>query len=317
MAVQNPPVFIQGGSHPAEDVRRMFAAITKDDEGVVSSSDMAVSEKGTPDMSIDVSAGRAWIKGTESTFQGTYFVESRSTENLAVAAADASNPRIDLVVAKVEDSVESGATDAWSLAVVTGAPGATPSAPAQPASSLLLASVLVPALASTITDSDITTSTPSLSAGTVTISGDATGAAGFDYGTGDVNVSVAVVDDSHSHTASTISALDASDTTTGTFGAARIPSLPASQISTGTLDDARIPSLDASKVTTGEFGTDRIPDLSGSTITSGTVADARIASTIARDSDVYGDSGGATGKKITASTSAPSGGSNGDIWLKY
>lgn len=51
---------------------------------------------------------------------------------------------------------------------------------------------------------------------TITLSGDATGS-------GATAITVAVVDDSHSHTGATISALDASDTTTGTFNIARIP----------------------------------------------------------------------------------------------
>lgn len=50
----------------------------------------------------------------------------------------------------------------------------------------------------------------------ITLSGDATGS-------GTTSITVAVVDDSHSHTISTISALDAGDTTTGTFDIARIP----------------------------------------------------------------------------------------------
>lgn len=51
---------------------------------------------------------------------------------------------------------------------------------------------------------------------TITLSGDATGS-------GTTAITVTVVDDSHSHTSSTISALDAGDTTTGTFNIARIP----------------------------------------------------------------------------------------------
>ena len=156
MAVTNPPVFLQAGSHPAEDVRRLFSALVKDGEGTVLAADLAVVEQGTPDMTVDVAAGRAFIKGTESTFQGTYFVESRAIENLTITASDASNPRIDLVVAKIEDSAESGATDAWSLAVVAGTPAASPAAPTQPANSILLATVAVAALASTIVDANIT-----------------------------------------------------------------------------------------------------------------------------------------------------------------
>jgi len=67
----------------------------------------------------------------------------------------------------------------------------------------------------------------------------------------------------HSHTAGEISALDASDTTTGTFGDARIPNLNASKITAGTFAAARIPSLDASKITTGLLGASRIPTHTG------------------------------------------------------
>lgn len=51
---------------------------------------------------------------------------------------------------------------------------------------------------------------------TITLSGDASGS-------GTTAITVTVADDSHSHTGSTISGLDAGDTTTGTFDIARIP----------------------------------------------------------------------------------------------
>lgn len=51
---------------------------------------------------------------------------------------------------------------------------------------------------------------------TITLSGDATGS-------GTTSITVTVADDSHSHTGTTISGLDAGDTTTGTFNIARIP----------------------------------------------------------------------------------------------
>ncbi len=57
----------------------------------------------------------------------------------------------------------------------------------------------------------------------------------------------------HTHTGSTISALDAGDTTTGAFADARIPSLNASKITAGTFAFARIP---ASSQAEAEAGTD-------------------------------------------------------------
>ena len=161
MTERNPSIFIQGGSHPAEDVRRMFSALlggaTTGANGVCESGDLAVSEKsGTPDMSVDVAEGACWIAGDEATYQGSYFCENRGVTNLSISAADATNARKDLIVAKVEDSAYSGATDAWSLAVVTGTPAASPSEPAVPSNAIVLALVDVATLASSIVDANIT-----------------------------------------------------------------------------------------------------------------------------------------------------------------
>lgn len=155
MTVQNPAIFLQAGSHPAEDVRRFLGSLPM--PGVVTLGDLAVTEKsGTPNMSVDVAGGRAFIAGTEATYQGTYMVENRGAANLAVAAADPTNARKDLVVARVKDAAYSGATNAWELAVVTGTPAPSPSEPAVPANSLVLALVTVAAGTTSITNANIT-----------------------------------------------------------------------------------------------------------------------------------------------------------------
>lgn len=172
----------------------------------------------------------------------------------------------------------------------------------------------------------------------------------------------------HTHTGSTISALDAGDTTTGTFADARIPSLDASKTTTGAFADARIPNLNASKTTAGAFADARIPNLNASKITAGTLVVGRggtgtttstgTGSTVrsasptftgtvqvvamyatsginighASDSTVtrasaaklevegrpifaHNDAALASGR-VHVSTSAPSGGTDGDIWLE-
>ncbi len=156
MTEQNPAIFIQAGSHPAEDVRRYIETVTADTEGIVDSAHLLVDENGTPNMSVDVAAGRCFVLGTEATFQGTYFCENRASVNKAIAASDPTNPRIDLVVAKIQDANYSGATNAWSIAVVTGTPNASPSAPSMPNNSLLLATIAVAATVTTIVDANIT-----------------------------------------------------------------------------------------------------------------------------------------------------------------
>lgn len=156
MTVQNPALFLDGESHPAEDVRRWVHALAGGATGVVNAGDLLVSQNGTPNMSVNVAQGRAYIAGSESSFQGVYFVENRGTVNLSITAADATNPRIDLVVLKVEDSTYSGATDAASLAVVTGTAAASPAEPSAPANSVVLARVDVAALETTILTADLT-----------------------------------------------------------------------------------------------------------------------------------------------------------------
>lgn len=156
MTVQNPPIFVQEGSHPAEDTRRALEALAAGTSGYSSATALAVTERASlTNMSVDVAGGGVWVPGTEGTFQGSYFCDNRGTTNLAIAAADPTNPRIDLVVAQVEDSEYSGSVDQWSLTVITGTPALSPTIPSAPANSVALATVAVAGLATTITNADI------------------------------------------------------------------------------------------------------------------------------------------------------------------
>mgnify|MGYP003672225774 CR=1 FL=1 len=157
MTVKNPAVFLQAGSHPAEDVRRAFDVfLGVGSEGYVETGDLLVAESGTPDMGVQIAGGRALIQGTESTYSGVYMVENRGVETAVITAADVSNPRIDIVCATVEDSAYSGATDAWSISVTAGTPAGSPSAPSLPSNSLLLCTVAVAAGATSILDANLT-----------------------------------------------------------------------------------------------------------------------------------------------------------------
>lgn len=156
MTAQNPAIFLQAGSHPSEDLRRFIYGTMGGRSGIVTAADLAVTQNGTPNMSVNVAGGQAFISGTEGTYQGLYFVENRGVTNLTIAAADATNARKDLIVAKVQDAGYSGATNLWSLAVVTGTPSASPAEPAAPANSFVVAMVTVAALATSITNANIT-----------------------------------------------------------------------------------------------------------------------------------------------------------------
>ncbi len=106
-------------------------------DGVVSGLD--VTEKGTPDMSIDVAAGSCKIGGTKYTESGTV--------NLAISAADATHARKDLVIYDVATT---------NPLVITGTPATPPVPPDITSGDILLAIVDVAANETTITNAEIT-----------------------------------------------------------------------------------------------------------------------------------------------------------------
>lgn len=103
-------------------------------------------------LAVTVAAGQCFVPGT-SDDAGVYGVTLDQTATLTLATADPANPRLDLVCVTVTDVGSSSSTSV--VQVLTGTPAASPTAPSLPATSLALATVLVPAGAtspSTITD---------------------------------------------------------------------------------------------------------------------------------------------------------------------
>ena len=171
MTAINPPFALQnaGATHTAENDRMMLSAMfagTRAAASLVgrggvsyagpSTGGLKVLAQGTPDMTVAVNAGHCYIPGTEGSKQGVYSCTNDATVTVAIATAHASLPRIDIIVAKVQDSVYSGATDAWSLVAVTGTAAGSPVAPSAPANSITLAQVAVAAAVTSINNGNIT-----------------------------------------------------------------------------------------------------------------------------------------------------------------
>lgn len=161
MAERTPPLYLQGGSHTAINDRRAIARRASYGgtlvEGVFANGDLKVTANGTPNMTVNVAAGAAIVAGTEASTQGAYEVDNDASVSLAIAAADGTNPRRDLIVARVRDAAyPASATNTWALEVVTGTPAASPADPTLPANSYALARVAVAAGATTITSGNIT-----------------------------------------------------------------------------------------------------------------------------------------------------------------
>lgn len=142
MAERNPPLWIAGGCYSSEDLRQMFATVDCD-QGILSKNGFKVTSTGG--MGISVQPGHAYVAGTETTGQGSYFVTASTVTNLTLQPANGSNPRKDRLVARIIDPQYTGSgTPRWQLQFVVGVPGATPATPAVPPSAMPIATFTIP-----------------------------------------------------------------------------------------------------------------------------------------------------------------------------
>lgn len=154
-------------SYSAKDVRRFMSAApiaySAGGEGIIETNDFAVSQRAAgANLSVDVASGEAYVKGDTTADEGSYYVREASTVNVAITAADVSNPRVDRVVLEVKnDSEDASGLNLARIRTIDGTPtvGATLSnlsgAAAVPSTCLLLANVLVAASDTAITTAEI------------------------------------------------------------------------------------------------------------------------------------------------------------------
>ena len=166
MTTELYPAFLQDEEYSAESLRHVIgtllargSAIGSIVGGLVGSTDMQVTAGSG--MQVLVATGEAWIPGTSVSTQGGYLGRVTSSTALAISAASESNPRIETIIAQIQDKAVAGGTDSFSVSVVVGTAtsGATLAnklgAGSVPASSLVLAYVLVPSKAVLIVSGDI------------------------------------------------------------------------------------------------------------------------------------------------------------------
>ncbi|MEC5149136.1 hypothetical protein [Cryobacterium sp. GrIS_2_6] len=157
MAIQLVPFALQNASHSAA-LFRQSASAGWSTAGVIGLGELSVTAQSTPNMSVQISAGRAKVLGSSIappsgftfTTQGFYDVLNDAAATVTVAAADATNPRIDVAYVQVQDSYYAGATNQAVLGVVTGTPATSPVAPATPSNALALGTIAVAANATVI-----------------------------------------------------------------------------------------------------------------------------------------------------------------------
>ena len=154
MTLHNP-VWLHADSYDAVDFRQAISSLLNPAGGIVGSGDYAVTAPSSG-MSVNVAGGQIWIPGTAVANQAQYYMFNDATISVTVPAADATNPRIDLIVAQVLDATAGAASSIGQVVDVAGTPAASPVAPATPASSIVLAQVAVAAGVTSIVAGNIT-----------------------------------------------------------------------------------------------------------------------------------------------------------------
>ena len=155
MALRTPPSWLQNGSHPAENDRLSMQALYAT-TGIIGTSSLAVTQNGTPNMSVNIASGWAAIVGTFQANMGVYTAYNDATVNATIATANPTLPRIDLVCLTVSDAYYSGSTNTVAVNVVTGTAAASPAVPATPTNSIALAQIAVGAAVTSILTANIT-----------------------------------------------------------------------------------------------------------------------------------------------------------------
>ena len=158
-----PPV--RGYTMEPEVLRQNVAALVGQ-PGVVGAGDLAVTQSGSPGMSVVVAGGVAIILGTDvPVIQGNYNFTNDGPETVVIAASDPSLDRIDAVIAQIQDVFYGGPSNDPQLVAITGTPAGSPVVPALPASSMLLATVSVVHGSTSVLNANITDARQSTTAG--------------------------------------------------------------------------------------------------------------------------------------------------------
>lgn len=155
------PAWLTGCTYDASagnDLRNSTVTALLFNEGILTGSTIGVMAgvlggaglKVTPGggMTVSVAPG-SFAVPAGSPAAGGYTSTLATSGTLTVQTADPSNPRIDIVVAFVNDLGTSSSSGA--VEIITGTAAASPSAPSAPASSVTLAQLTIPAGTSTVT----------------------------------------------------------------------------------------------------------------------------------------------------------------------
>ncbi|MFF3516124.1 hypothetical protein [Streptomyces sp. NPDC002573] len=158
MTLIQPPMMINGGTHPARTMRMMIRDLSRGSQGVTEYNDLKVTQQTTPGARVQVGDGSGVVRGA-SWGQGSYtqYNVGSATVNIAPTGAQA---RTDMVVLRVLDPEYEGslnpATDNIGFFDVVSNVSATATQPPAGMTAIPLARIALPANCATVTDAMIT-----------------------------------------------------------------------------------------------------------------------------------------------------------------
>lgn len=155
MPLRTPPSWLQNGSHPAENDRLTTQGLWRT-TGILSATDLAVTQNSPTGMSVLVASGWANIVGNFQTNMGAYQAYNDASTALTITPSNPSNPRIDLVCITVSDAFYTGSLNTVAFNVVAGTPAVSPVVPSTPTNSIALARIAVGAGVTSIVNANIT-----------------------------------------------------------------------------------------------------------------------------------------------------------------
>lgn len=122
------PLFMENDTTDQHAIvlRQFIRDVCGDRPGVMGSGDLAVTQNGGGNLSVNVAAGSVVWDGTEASNQGFYYAFNDGTVNLPLTTPDPANPRNDIVIVKARDAFYSGADNDGQLMIVAGTAAGSP-----------------------------------------------------------------------------------------------------------------------------------------------------------------------------------------------
>src|ERR1700733_14767619 len=124
MAFDSPPFCMDSTTQDAALFRRALGTLISPLGGIVTPGDLTVAQQTVANMSVQIGVGQVWIPGTSLTTQGPYYSQNHAAITVPITTANATNPRVDTILAQVVDQGYAGSGYTCRPDYVLGTPSA-------------------------------------------------------------------------------------------------------------------------------------------------------------------------------------------------